>query len=52
VRKQLQELEKEGHITTEKCNNYAEDLHDTCTEYIQNGVYRFLCPFSLWSGTI
>jgi hypothetical protein len=45
VRDQLQELEKEGHITFAKFNNYAEDLSDTCTEYIQEQCLPFLMPF-------
>jgi hypothetical protein len=35
VRDQLQELEKEGHITIEKFNNYAEAFYDAYIEYIQ-----------------
>jgi hypothetical protein len=31
VRDELQELEKEGHITIEKFNNYAGDFYETCT---------------------
>jgi hypothetical protein len=42
VRDQLQELEKEGHITIEKFNNYAEDFCDTCIEYIQEWCLPFL----------
>jgi hypothetical protein len=41
VRDQLQELEKEGHVTAEKLNNYAEDFYDTCTEYIQEWCSPF-----------
>jgi hypothetical protein len=44
MRDQLQELEKEGHVTTEKLNNYAEDFNDTCTEYIQDWCLPFLMP--------
>jgi hypothetical protein len=44
VRDQLQELEKDGHITIEKLNNYAEDFYDTCIEYIQEWRLPFLMP--------
>jgi hypothetical protein len=44
VRDQPQELEKEGHITIEKFNNYAEDFYDICTEYIQEWRLPFLTP--------
>jgi hypothetical protein len=42
VRDQLQELEKEGHITIEKFNKHAEDFYDTCIEYIQELCSPFL----------
>jgi hypothetical protein len=41
-RDQLQELEKEGNITIEKFNKYAEDFYDTCIEYIQELCSSFL----------
>jgi hypothetical protein len=42
VRDQLQELKKEGHITIEKFNNYAEDFDDTCIECSQEWCLPFL----------
>jgi hypothetical protein len=45
VRYQLQELKKEGYMTIEKFNKYAEDFYDTCIEYIQEWcVVQFLTP--------
>jgi hypothetical protein len=44
VRNQLQELEKEGHITVEKFQSYAIDFYDTCIEYIQEWCTPFHMP--------
>jgi hypothetical protein len=44
VRKQLQELEKEGHITVEKFESYALDFYCTSIEYIQEWCTPFLTP--------
>jgi hypothetical protein len=44
VRNQLQEFEKEGHITVEKFQSYAVDFYDTCIEYIQEWCTPFLMP--------
>jgi hypothetical protein len=42
VRDQLQELEKDGHITIEKFNNYTQDFYDSCIQCVQEWCLPFL----------
>jgi hypothetical protein len=44
MRDQLQELEKEVHITIEKFNNCAEDFYDNCIRYTEEWCLPFLVP--------
>jgi hypothetical protein len=46
VRDQLLEIEKEGHITIEKFNNYAKTSMIPALNIFRNGV----CRFVTWHG--
>jgi hypothetical protein len=46
LRDKLEELEKEGHITFEKFNSYAEDFYDNCIEYYLGTLFAVSCASS------
>jgi hypothetical protein len=52
VRDQLQELEKEGYITTENLITVQKTSMIPTSNIFRKGVCRFLFLFSLWIGSI